>query len=246
MHSLFEAKTGDETPNRLVKTAVGQPRRWSRALSGRPLDRRGFLEQMSISKDEYIKDNLAIVTKYLGKMIASGDVSLRLIRLEDDFTKADVATLKKTLFYALELVSESEQLNLRAPAFACLTNIQDLLSNHFKMKCPSRTPKSYCAGCSTPCRWHTTRPLREINRMSSRGMKLQWTDGNQFSSESYLRQQRAYLQHLKSERIRILKSKSWENYQIFFERDLVKPNDCPQEVKVFQKRRWRNATRSPQ
>ncbi|MBA3995219.1 MAG: hypothetical protein C0469_17000 [Cyanobacteria bacterium DS2.3.42] len=174
----------------------------------------GLLEQMSISKDEYIKDNLAIVTKYLGEMIAGGDLSPDGVRLEDDFTKADVATLKKTLFYALELVSESEQLNLRAPAFASHEHIGPLIKS-LQNEVSIKNSEKLLRGLLNTVSWHTTRPLREINRISSRGVKLQWTDGNQFSSESYLRQQRAYLRHLKSERIRILKSRSWKITRFF-------------------------------
>lgn len=168
-----------------------------------------LLEQMSISKEEYIKDNLAIVTKYLGDMIANGDVGPDWVRLEDDYTNIDVATLKKTLMYALELVSESEQLHLRAPAFSSSAQTGHIISS-LQNEVLIKNSEKVLRGLLNTMSWHMTRPLREINKMSTIGVKPQWTDRSQFSSESYLRQQRSYLRHLKSERIKILKSRSWK------------------------------------
>jgi glycosyltransferase involved in cell wall biosynthesis len=169
----------------------------------------GLLDQMSISKDEYIKDNLAIVAKYLAPMISGGDQGPEQVRVEEDYTKIDVATLRKTLFYALELVSESERRDLHAPSFLSPEQTGHMIKS-LQNEVLIKNSEKILRGLLNTVSWHATRPLREINRISAGGLTLKFADRSQFSTESYLRQQRSYLRHLKTERIRILKSRSWK------------------------------------
>src|SRR5262249_5784828 len=96
-----------------------------------------ILAQMGISKDEFIKSNLAIVTKYISEMIVARDIGPQWIKEDDQYSSFDVATLKKAFFYTLELVSELEQEHQRAQAVAVPTQISrtvKLLQNELRIR----------------------------------------------------------------------------------------------------------------
>ena len=176
----------------------------------------GVLGQMSISKDEFIKSNLAIVTNYLGDLIAAKEIGPSWIREDDDYSKLDVASLKKALFYALDLIAESEEQHRRALAVTApghAGRLVRLLQNEVLIK----NAEKILRGLLNTVSWHATRPFRELNKLSCAGggVTSQWMDRRRFTSESPLRQQQSYLRYLKSERIRVLKSRSWRFTRIF-------------------------------
>src|SRR5262249_18399012 len=130
-------------------------------------------------------------------------------------------------------VSELEQEHQRAQAVAVPTQISrtvKLLQNELRI----RNAEKILRGLLNTVSWHATRPFREINKLSWGGgaISTQWGAGRNLESDSPLRLQEAYLRYLKSQRVSLLKSRSWR-FTRFFRKGLW-PATRPTEYRPKQ------------